>query len=57
MDGLFVAFGREILKIVPGRVSTEVDSGVELRHRGDDRQGPQADRAVRGRRRSTASGS
>ena len=27
-------FGREILKIVPGRVSTEVDAAPELRHRG-----------------------
>ena len=25
-DKLFVAFGTEILKIVPGRVSTEVDA-------------------------------
>ncbi len=30
MDGLFVAFGREILKIVPGRVSTEVDAGLSF---------------------------
>jgi transaldolase len=28
MDGLFVAFGLEILKIVPGRVSTEVSSAT-----------------------------
>src|SRR5262245_22673461 len=27
MDALFVSFGREILKIIPGRVSTEVDAG------------------------------
>ena len=27
-------FGREILKIVPGRVSTEVDAELELRYRG-----------------------
>ena len=26
MDKVFVNFGREILKIVPGRVSTEVDA-------------------------------
>lgn len=26
MDKLFVLFGNEILKIVPGRVSTEVDA-------------------------------
>jgi transaldolase len=30
MDRLFVAFGREILKIVPGRVSTEVDAGLSF---------------------------
>jgi transaldolase len=30
MDGLFVAFGREILKIVPGRVSTEVDARLSF---------------------------
>ena len=30
MDSLFVSFGREILKIVPGRVSTEVDAGLSF---------------------------
>src|SRR5579859_6449124 len=30
MDRLFVDFGREILKIVPGRVSTEVDAGLSF---------------------------
>src|SRR5215208_4634362 len=30
MDGLFVGFGREILKIIPGRVSTEVDAGLSF---------------------------
>ena len=30
MDGLFVGFGREILKHVPGRVSTEVDAGLSF---------------------------
>ena len=30
MDSLFVAFGREILKEVPGRVSTEVDAGLSF---------------------------
>src|ERR1700677_3672869 len=30
MDGLFVAFGLEILKIVPGRVSTEVDASLSF---------------------------
>jgi transaldolase len=30
MDALFVAFGREILKVIPGRVSTEVDAGLSF---------------------------
>src|ERR1700741_2850884 len=30
MDGLFVSFGREILKHVPGRVSTEVDARLSF---------------------------
>lgn len=30
MDGLFVGFGREILKHIPGRVSTEVDAGLSF---------------------------
>ena len=30
MDRLFVSFGLEILKIVPGRVSTEVDAGLSF---------------------------
>jgi transaldolase len=30
MDRLFVLFGREILKIIPGRVSTEVDAGLSF---------------------------
>ncbi|SIO66843.1 transaldolase [Singulisphaera sp. GP187] len=30
MDHLFVGFGREILKIIPGRVSTEVDAGLSF---------------------------
>lgn len=29
-DNLFVGFGREILKVVPGRVSTEVDAGLSF---------------------------
>jgi transaldolase len=33
-DTLFVGFGREILKVVPGRVSTEVDAGLSF-----DREG------------------
>jgi transaldolase len=34
MDGLSVAFGLEILKIVPGRVSTEVDSSLSFNTEG-----------------------
>ncbi len=34
MDRLFVSFGREILKNIPGRVSTEVDAGLSF-----DREG------------------
>jgi transaldolase len=30
MDRLFVSFGREILKHIPGRVSTEVDAGLSF---------------------------
>ncbi|HEX4167634.1 MAG TPA: transaldolase [Bryobacteraceae bacterium] len=30
MDRLFVSFGREILKVVPGRVSTEVDASLSF---------------------------
>jgi transaldolase len=30
MDGLFVAFGLEILKVIPGRVSTEVDASLSF---------------------------
>lgn len=30
MDELFVRFGREILKLIPGRVSTEVDAGLSF---------------------------
>jgi transaldolase len=34
MDNVFVAFGEEILKIIPGRVSTEVDARLSF-----DREG------------------
>lgn len=34
MDRLFVSFGREILKVIPGRVSTEVDASLSF-----DREG------------------
>jgi transaldolase len=30
MDQLFVSFGREILKVIPGRVSTEVDASLSF---------------------------
>jgi transaldolase len=30
MDKLFVSFGGEILKVIPGRVSTEVDAGLSF---------------------------
>src|SRR5690348_4353627 len=30
MDHLFIRFGCEILKVVPGRVSTEVDAGLSF---------------------------
>lgn len=30
MDNLLVGFGRQILKVVPGRVSTEVDAGLSF---------------------------
>ena len=30
MDKLFVSFGKEILKVIPGRVSTEVDAGLSF---------------------------
>jgi transaldolase len=34
MDRLFVSFGREILKHIPGRVSTEVDAGLSFNLQG-----------------------
>src|SRR5207237_4486710 len=34
MDRLFVSFGREILKHIPGRVSTEVDAGLSFNREG-----------------------
>jgi transaldolase len=30
MDALLVEFGKEILKVVPGRVSTEVDASFSF---------------------------
>ncbi len=46
MDRLSVNFGREILKIVPGRVSTEVDARLSFDTAGHDREGARADRVV-----------
>ena len=42
-----VDFGLEILKIVPGRVSTEVDARLSFDTRGDHREGARAHRPVR----------
>ena len=47
MDRLAVNFGMEILKIVPGRVSTEVDARLSFDTRRDDREGARADRLLR----------
>ena len=41
MDKLAVAFGREILKIVPGRVSTEVDARLSFDTEGTIAKAPQ----------------
>lgn len=38
-DSLFVGFGREILKLVPGRVSTEVDAGLSFDREGSVAKG------------------
>jgi transaldolase len=55
MDRLFVVFGREILKVVPGRVSTEVDAKLSFDQEGHARQGASPDPALRGgRHRSRA---
>ena len=40
VDHLLVLFGIEILKIVPGRVSTETDANLSFDARGADREGP-----------------
>ena len=57
MDRLAVNFGREILKIVPGRVSTEVDARLSFDTDGHDREGARADRPVREGRHCRASAS
>ena len=35
MDKLATSFGQEILKVIPGRVSTEVDAGLSFDTEGD----------------------
>jgi transaldolase len=39
MDELFIRFGCEILKIIPGRVSTEVDAGLSFDTQGSIKKG------------------
>lgn len=39
VDRLFIAFGKEILQIIPGRVSTEVDAPV-VRHSSNHAESP-----------------
>lgn len=39
MDRLLVAFGVEILKIVPGRVSTETDARLSFDTEGSNQKG------------------
>ena len=57
-DRLAINFGAEPTKIVPARVSTEVDADLSLRRAGDDRKGAASDRRLRGaRRRANASSS
>ena len=46
IDRLFVLFGCEILKVVPGRVSTEVAASLSFDTDGDDRQGAKAYLAI-----------
>ena len=50
MDDLLVLFGVEILKIVPGRVSTETDANLAFDTEGLDRQGAPVHRALPGTR-------
>ena len=45
MEKLAVNFGCEILKIIPGRVSTEVDASFRLTPR-EPHQGPRLHRAL-----------
>ena len=55
VDRVLVRFGLEILKIVPGRVSTEVDARLSLRHPGQHRACAPHHRPVRGRRHRASS--
>ena len=48
-DRIAVNFGSEITKIVPGRVSTEVDADLSFDTEAQRRQGAQADRPLRER--------
>ena len=46
IDQLFVLFGTEILKVVPGRVSTEVAASLSFDSPRHSRQGPQTHFAI-----------
>ena len=47
IDQLLIAFGKEILKIVPGRVSTEVDARLSFDIKGSIAKGHEHHQAVR----------
>ena len=55
MDRLAVGFGQEILQIIPGRVSTEVDARLSFDTDATHRQGARADRPLRSRGRGPRS--
>ena len=57
VDRLAVEFGIEILKIVPGRVSTEVDARLSYDTEASIDEGPRAHRACTRRPASSASAS
>ena len=50
IDRLFIAFGKEILQIIPGRVSTEVDARLSFDTEATIEEGPPVDLALRSRR-------
>ena len=50
-DRLFVDFGREILKLIPGRVSTEVDARLSFDSEATEAQGAPPHRSLRTGRR------